>query len=46
VVLDGGRVVFDGPTAEGLLHYHRLIGTIDESPTARDLVLGEPPEGA
>ncbi len=27
VVLDGGRVVFDGPAAEGLLHYHRLMGT-------------------
>jgi ABC-type polysaccharide/polyol phosphate transport system ATPase subunit len=27
VVIDGGRVVFDGPTAEGLLHYHRLMGT-------------------
>src|SRR6476619_6669651 len=27
VVLDGGRVAFDGPTAEGLLHYHRLFGT-------------------
>ncbi len=27
VVLDGGKVVFDGPTAEGLLHYHRLMGT-------------------
>jgi ABC-type polysaccharide/polyol phosphate transport system ATPase subunit len=27
VVLDGGQVVFDGPTAEGLLHYHRLMGT-------------------
>jgi ABC-type polysaccharide/polyol phosphate transport system ATPase subunit len=27
VVLDGGRVEFDGPTAEGLLHYHRLMGT-------------------
>jgi ABC-type polysaccharide/polyol phosphate transport system ATPase subunit len=26
VVLDGGTVVFDGPTAEGLLHYHRLMG--------------------
>jgi ABC-type polysaccharide/polyol phosphate transport system ATPase subunit len=26
VVLDAGRVVFDGPTAEGLLHYHRLMG--------------------
>jgi ABC-type polysaccharide/polyol phosphate transport system ATPase subunit len=27
VVLDGGRVEFDGPTAEALLHYHRLMGT-------------------
>ena len=27
VVLDAGQVVFDGPTAEGLLHYHRLMGT-------------------
>jgi ABC-type polysaccharide/polyol phosphate transport system ATPase subunit len=27
VVLDGGRKVFDGPTTEGLLHYHRLLGT-------------------
>jgi ABC-type polysaccharide/polyol phosphate transport system ATPase subunit len=27
VVLDGGRKVFDGPVSEGLLHYHRLIGT-------------------
>jgi ABC-type polysaccharide/polyol phosphate transport system ATPase subunit len=27
VVLDAGRVVFDGATAEGLLHYHRLMGT-------------------
>ncbi len=27
VVLDAGRVVFDGPTAEGLLHYHRLMDT-------------------
>jgi ABC-type polysaccharide/polyol phosphate transport system ATPase subunit len=26
VVLDTGRVMFDGPTAEGLLFYHRLIG--------------------
>ncbi|MGI8505420.1 MAG: ABC transporter ATP-binding protein [Solirubrobacteraceae bacterium] len=26
VVLEGGRVMFDGPTAEGLLFYHRLIG--------------------
>ena len=27
VVLDAGQVLFDGPTAEGLLHYHRLMGT-------------------
>jgi ABC-type polysaccharide/polyol phosphate transport system ATPase subunit len=27
VVLDAGRVVFDGPTAEGLLYYHRQMGT-------------------
>jgi ABC-type polysaccharide/polyol phosphate transport system ATPase subunit len=26
VVLDGGEVAFDGPTAEGLLFYHRLLG--------------------
>jgi ABC-type polysaccharide/polyol phosphate transport system ATPase subunit len=26
VVLDAGRVRFDGPTAEGLLFYHRLLG--------------------
>ncbi|MHB8656973.1 MAG: ABC transporter ATP-binding protein [Solirubrobacteraceae bacterium] len=31
VVLDGGQVRFDGPTAEGLLHYHRLMGT-EEGP--------------
>jgi ABC-type polysaccharide/polyol phosphate transport system ATPase subunit len=27
VVLDGGHVAFDGPVAEGLLFYHRLLGT-------------------
>jgi ABC-type polysaccharide/polyol phosphate transport system ATPase subunit len=26
VVLEAGRVLFDGPTAEGLLFYHRLLG--------------------
>ena len=26
VVLDAGRVAFDGPVAEGLLFYHRLLG--------------------
>ena len=29
VVLDGGRVAFDGDVAEGLLLYHRLLGTED-----------------
>jgi ABC-type polysaccharide/polyol phosphate transport system ATPase subunit len=29
VVLDAGQVVFDGPTAEGLLFYHRLMGSAD-----------------
>jgi ABC-type polysaccharide/polyol phosphate transport system ATPase subunit len=41
VVLDGGTVVFDGPTAEGLLHYHRLMGT--EFGGGRSL---RPPAGA
>jgi ABC-type polysaccharide/polyol phosphate transport system ATPase subunit len=27
IVLDHGRVVFDGPAAEGLLFYHRMLGT-------------------
>jgi len=27
VVLDHGKLVFDGPTTEGLLHYRRLTGT-------------------
>ncbi len=27
VVLDGGKVAFDGGTADGLLFYHRLLGT-------------------
>jgi ABC-type polysaccharide/polyol phosphate transport system ATPase subunit len=26
VVLDAGRKVFDGPTADGLAHYHRMTG--------------------
>jgi ABC-type polysaccharide/polyol phosphate transport system ATPase subunit len=26
VVLDGGEVAFDGSTADGLLHYHRMLG--------------------
>jgi ABC-type polysaccharide/polyol phosphate transport system ATPase subunit len=36
VVLDGGEKVFDGQTAEGLLFYHRLMGTEhDEGELAR-----------
>jgi ABC-type polysaccharide/polyol phosphate transport system ATPase subunit len=31
VVLDAGRVMFDGPTAEGLLFYHRLMGSADQA---------------
>jgi hypothetical protein len=31
VVLDGGRIVFDVPTAEGLLRYHQLMGTEHDS---------------
>jgi ABC-type polysaccharide/polyol phosphate transport system ATPase subunit len=27
VVLDGGQKAFDGSVAEGLLHYHRMLGT-------------------
>jgi ABC-type polysaccharide/polyol phosphate transport system ATPase subunit len=27
VVMDGGKLVFDGPTTEGVLHYRRLTGT-------------------
>jgi ABC-2 type transport system ATP-binding protein len=41
VVLDGGRVVFDGDVAAGLLHYHRLLGT--ESGGSRVLRSGERP---
>jgi ABC-type polysaccharide/polyol phosphate transport system ATPase subunit len=32
VVIDAGRVVFDGPAAEGLLFYHRLMGSEDGAP--------------
>ena len=35
VVLDGGRVAFDGEVAEGLLFYHRLLGA--ESGGSRSL---------
>ncbi len=34
VVLDAGRVVFDGPTGEGLDFYHRMLGLEDASQAA------------
>ena len=34
VVLDPGRVVFDGPTAEGLDFYHRMLGIEDAEQAA------------
>jgi hypothetical protein len=34
VVLDHGRVAFDGPTAEGLRFYHRMLGLEDASQAA------------
>ena len=34
VVLDGGRVMFDGPTPQGLLFYHQLLGTEPPDTTA------------
>jgi ABC-type polysaccharide/polyol phosphate transport system ATPase subunit len=32
VVLESGEVVYDGPTADGLLFYHRLMGTPEGAP--------------
>jgi hypothetical protein len=40
VVLDSGKVSFDGPVADGLLHYHRMLGT--ETGGSRSLRPGEP----
>ncbi len=39
VVLDGGEVLYDGPTAAGLRFYHRLLGLESAAP---DGLLGEP----
>jgi ABC-type polysaccharide/polyol phosphate transport system ATPase subunit len=44
VVLDGGQVVFDGPTAPGLRFYHRLLGlesVAPDAPSAGSAVLHE-----
>lgn len=37
IVLDAGQVMYDGPTPEGLLFYHRLLGTehADSTPVPR-----------
>ena len=35
VVVDAGRKAFDGPVADGLLHYHRMLGT--ETGTSQSL---------
>ena len=32
VVLESGEIVYDGPTADGLLFYHRLMGTPEGAP--------------
>jgi hypothetical protein len=37
VVLDGGRVVFDGPTHEGMPFYHRLMGTAEAEVTPAEV---------
>jgi ABC-type polysaccharide/polyol phosphate transport system ATPase subunit len=34
VVLDSGRVAFDGPTDEGLMFYHRMLGVEDAAQAA------------
>ena len=42
VVLDGGQVVYDGPTAAGLRFYHRLLG-LQSASTADDPLLSDAP---
>lgn len=37
VVLEGGRVVFDGPTAEGITRYEQLQQRRDDQPTRENL---------
>ncbi len=44
VVLEGGRVAFDGPTAEGLLFYHRQMGTDASAPETVRRPAGRPVE--
>jgi hypothetical protein len=40
VVLDNGAVVFDGPTAEGLRHYHGLTGVEQAAESLRPRAAG------
>jgi ABC-type polysaccharide/polyol phosphate transport system ATPase subunit len=35
VVLDAGRVSYDGPSREGILHYHRMLGALPEDEEPR-----------
>jgi ABC-type polysaccharide/polyol phosphate transport system ATPase subunit len=44
VVLDGGRVVFDGPSHDGMSFYHDLMGTTPgaSAPFARPSPTGDP----
>ena len=48
VVLDGGAVVFDGASADGLAYYHELMGTTPGAgvAAARTPVSGDPRERA
>jgi hypothetical protein len=42
IVFDAGRVDFDGPTAEGLQHYHRALGVEHGAgETERSVVIGD-----
>ncbi len=42
VVIDAGEVSFDGPVAEGLLHYHRLLGAEEGVPADLRPAVGAP----
>jgi ABC-2 type transport system ATP-binding protein len=42
VVLDSGQVVYDGPTAQGMRFYHRLLGLEEAEPTAARVQEGLP----
>ncbi|HZU60050.1 MAG TPA: ABC transporter ATP-binding protein [Solirubrobacteraceae bacterium] len=42
VVLDGGQVTYDGPTAQGLRFYHRQLGLEEAEPAMAGLPSGAP----